>query len=92
MEPSTIKEEKETTIGIICIDGFCEDWDEFKIAHLSTSDGVGVEIFSFPHGLKEAPEFSLFNTRLFHFSIQDPNIEELIDKIVVYGGKQRMPI
>ena len=92
MEPSTIKKEKETAIGIMCIDVFGEDWEEFEIAHLSTSDGVGVEIFSFPHGIKEAPEFSPFNTGLFHFSIQDPNIEELIDKIVAYGGKQRMPI
>ncbi|WP_159023584.1 VOC family protein [Formosa sp. L2A11] len=92
MKPSTIKKEKETAIGIMCMDVFGEDWDEFEIAHLSTSDGVGVEIFSFPHGVKEAPEFSPFNTGLFHFSIQDPNIEDLIDKIVAYGGKQRMPI
>ncbi|QDO94587.1 glyoxalase [Formosa sediminum] len=92
MEPSKIKKEKETAIGIMCIDVFGDDWEEFEIAHLSTSDGVGVEIFSFPHGVKEAPEFSPFNTGLFHFSIQDPNIETLIDKIVAYGGKQRMPI
>ncbi|WP_299779210.1 VOC family protein [uncultured Formosa sp.] len=92
MEPSTIKKEKDTAIGIMCIDVFGEDWEEFEIAHLSTSDGVGVEIFSFPHGVKEAPEFNPFNTGLFHFSIQDPNIETLIDKIVAYGGKQRMPI
>ncbi|CDF78885.1 lactoylglutahione lyase family protein [Formosa agariphila KMM 3901] len=92
MEPSTIKKEKDTAIGIMCIDVFGEDWEEFEIAHLSTSDGVGVEIFCFPHGVKEAPEFSPFNTGLFHFSIQDPNIEDLIDKIVAYGGKQRMPI
>ncbi|MDW5290913.1 VOC family protein [Formosa sp. PL04] len=92
MEPSTIKKEKNTAIGMMCIDVFGEDWEEFEIAHLSTSDGVGIEIFSFPHGVKEAPEFSPFNTGLFHFSIQDPNIEDLIDKIVAYGGKQRMPI
>ena len=36
MEPSTIKKEKETAIGIMCIDVFGEDWDEFEIAHLST--------------------------------------------------------
>ncbi|MBP1840682.1 VOC family protein [Formosa algae] len=92
MEPSTIKKEKDTAIGIMCIDVFGEDWETFEIAHLSTSDGVGIEIFSFPHGVKDAPEFSPFNTGLFHFSIQDPNIEDLIDKIVAYGGKQRMPI
>lgn len=92
MEPSTVKKETETAIGQMCIDVFGENWEEFEIAHLATSDGVGIELFSFPNGVKEAQAFSPFNTGLFHFSVQDPNIEELIDKIVTHGGKQRMPI
>jgi lactoylglutathione lyase family protein len=92
MQPSTVKKEKETAIGQMCIDVFGEEWEEFEIAHMSTSDGIGIELFSFPHGVKEAPEFNPFNTGLFHFCIQDPNIEELVDKIVSLGGKQRMPI
>ncbi|MBQ0786679.1 MAG: VOC family protein [Oceanihabitans sp.] len=92
MEPSTVKKEAETAIGQMCIDVFGNDWTTFEIAHLSTSDGVGVELFSFPNGIKEAPAFNPFNTGLFHFCVQDPNIEELIEKIVSYGGKQRMPI
>jgi catechol 2,3-dioxygenase-like lactoylglutathione lyase family enzyme len=59
---------------------------------MSTSDGTGIELFCFPHGDKVAPEFKPFNTGLFHFCIQDPNIEDLIDSIVAHGGKQRMPI
>ncbi|MBU2946389.1 lactoylglutathione lyase family protein [Zobellia uliginosa] len=92
MAPSKVKKEKETAIGQMCIDVFGEDWEEFEIAHMSTSDGVGIELFSFPQGVKEAPNFNPFNTGLFHFCIQDPNIEDLVDKIVAYGGKQRMPI
>jgi lactoylglutathione lyase family protein len=92
MEPSKVKKESETAIGQMCIDVFGNDWEEFEIAHLSTSDGVGIELFSFPNGVKEAPEFNPFNTGLFHFCVQDPNIEELIEKIVAYGGKQRMTI
>ena len=87
MQPSKIKKEKETAIGQMCIDVFGDDWEEFEIAHMSTSDGIGIELFSFPHGVKEAPEFNPFNTGLFHFCIQDPNIEELIAKIVEHGGK-----
>jgi hypothetical protein len=34
---------------------------------------------------------SILSIRVFHFCIQDPNIEDLIAKIVSYG-KQRMPI
>jgi hypothetical protein len=36
---------KETTIGQMCIDVFGEDWEEFEIAHLSTSDGIGINYF-----------------------------------------------
>ena len=92
MKPSLVKKERETAIGQMCIDVFGENWDEFEIAHMATSDGIGIELFSFPHGIKEAPEFNPFNTGLFHFCVQDPNIEELTNKIVEYGGKQRMPI
>jgi lactoylglutathione lyase family protein len=92
MEPSTVKKEKETAIGQMCIDVFGDDWEIFEIAHLSTSDGVGIELFSFPHGKKEAPAFNPFNTGLFHFCVQDPDIEALTNIIVAHGGKQRMPI
>ena len=92
MKPSIVKKENDTAIGQMCIDVFGDNWDEFEIAHLSTSDGIGIELFSFPHGIKEAPPFKPFNTGLFHFCIQDPDIEELIDKIIAHGGKQRMPI
>lgn len=48
VQPSKVKKEKETAIGQMCIDVFGEDWEDFEIAHLSTSDGIGIELFSFP--------------------------------------------
>lgn len=60
MDPSTVKKENESAIGQMCIDVFGEDWKEFEIAHMTTSDGI-----------KEAPEFNPFNTGLFHFCIRD---------------------
>jgi len=92
MKPSTVEKDRDTAIGQMCIDVFGEDWETFEIAHMSTSDGIGVELFCFPHGKKEAPEFKPFNTGLFHFCIQDPEIEALTKTIVEHGGKQRMPI
>jgi lactoylglutathione lyase family protein len=92
MKPSVVKKERETAIGQMCIDVFGEDWEEFEIAHMSTSDGIGIELFSFPNGEKNAPEFKPFNTGLFHFCVQDPDIEGLTHKIIENGGKQRMPI
>lgn len=92
MPPSPVTEEAETAIGIMCIDVFGEGWGNFEIAHMATSDGIGIELFSFPTTEAKPPEFNPFKTGLFHFCIQDPNIEELTEKIVAAGGKQRMPI
>lgn len=92
MPPSPVKKESDTAIGQMCIDVFGEDWETFEIAHMSTSDGIGIELFSFPNMGNEKPEFNPFKTGLFHFCVQDPDIEALVDKIVAFGGKQRMPI
>ncbi|MEO6288744.1 MAG: VOC family protein [Ginsengibacter sp.] len=90
--PSKVKKERDTAIGQMCIDVFREDWEEFEIAHMSTSDGIGIELVSFAHRIEEASKFNPFNTGLFHFCVQDPDIENLTNRIVAYGGKQRMPI
>ncbi len=92
MPPSTVTKERDTAIGQMCIDVFGENWNTFEIAHMSTSDGIGIELFSFPGMNNKKPEFSPFSTGLFHFCVQDPNIESLVEKIVEHGGKQRMPI
>ncbi|PQB05687.1 lactoylglutathione lyase family protein [Aureitalea marina] len=92
MPPSTVVKERETAIGQMCIDVFGEDWENFEIAHMATSDGVGIELFSFPSTEDIKPDFNPFRTGLFHFCVQDPDIEGLTNKIVEYGGKQRMPI
>lgn len=92
MPPSKVVKERDTAIGQMCIDVFGENWEFFEIAHLSTSDGIGIELFSFPDMANKKPEFSPFTTGLFHFCVQDPDIEALTNKIVEYGGKQRMPI
>ena len=65
-------------------------WQHFEITHMSTSDGIRIELFSFPHGKKEATEFNPFDTGLFHFWVQEPDIKALIDKIVAYGAYTRI--
>ena len=92
MPPSKVTKENDTAIGQMCIDVFGEDWESFEIAHMSTSDGIGIELFSFPNTEDIKPEFNPFNSGLFHFCVQDPDIESLVAKIVENGGKQRMPI
>ncbi len=92
MEPSTIKEENTTAIGIMCEEVFSKGHGDFKIAHLVTSNSIGIELFEFVDNDQQKQPFTFKNTGLFHFSIQDPDIEGMIEKIVANGGKQRMPI
>ncbi|QZT37308.1 lactoylglutathione lyase family protein [Halosquirtibacter xylanolyticus] len=92
MEPTLVEEEQDTAIGKMCVDVFDQGWGSFKIAHLSTGDKIGVELFEFPQSKSLKVDFDPFRCGLFHFCIQDPDIEGLIEKIVAAGGKQRMPI
>ncbi|BDD08393.1 glyoxalase family protein [Fulvitalea axinellae] len=92
MGPEDVHEETESAIGKMCVDVFGTGWKKFRIAHLSTSDGVGFEMFEFAEMASERGAFDPYKPGVFHFCVQDPNIEELTKKIVEYGGKQRMPI
>jgi lactoylglutathione lyase family protein len=92
MEPTVVKEEPDTAIGQMCIDVFGKGWESFKIAHLSTSDAIGVELFEFKNNTKPQAEFLPYQTGVFHFCVKDPDVEGLAARIVQAGGKQRMPI
>ncbi|WP_227395087.1 lactoylglutathione lyase family protein [Jeotgalibacillus aurantiacus] len=91
MEPSPVYND-DTAIGQMCRDVFGNDWEQFRIAHLSTGDKIGVELFEFPQNEKPSNNFEYWKTGIFHFCVQDPDIEGLVEKIKQYGGKQRMPI
>lgn len=91
MPPTTI-EEDETAIGVMCTDVFGAGWGSFRIAHLSTGDRVGVEIFQFRNAEQPENNFEYWKTSVFHFCIQDPDVEGMAAKIVAAGGKQRMPV
>ena len=91
MKPTEIVKD-DSAIGQMCTDVFGPSWTSFRIAHLATVDKIGIELFEFPNN--EAPENNLeyWKTGIFHFCIQDPDIEGMVQKIVENGGKQRMPI
>ncbi|MCI5099568.1 lactoylglutathione lyase family protein [Phaeobacter italicus] len=84
--------EDDSEIGRMCTDVFGKGWGSLRIAHLSTADRVGIELFEFE--ANHAPDNNLDFRRhgIFHFCVQDPDIEGLTQKIVAAGGKQRMPI
>ena len=91
-KPALVFEDKSTPEGQMCIDVFGEGFKQFKVAHVSSSNGIGMEIFEFPLSTKENYQYQPFKTSVFHICVQDPDIEGLAKKIVENGGKQRMPI
>lgn len=86
MQPSIVTEETDTAIGIMCQDVFGEGYEEFEIAHMVTSDGIGIELFQFKQNEAVRPVFNHVPTGMFHFSVQDPDIEGLVEKIVANSG------
>lgn len=46
MEPTEIVEDN-SAIDEMCTNAFSENWQRFCIAHLSTGDHVGIELFEF---------------------------------------------
>ena len=79
MPPTEITED-DSAIGIMCNDVFGKGWGSFKIAHLSTGDKIGIEIFEFPNAKDPENNFEYWKTGIFHFCIQDPDIESLVKK------------
>ena len=89
MEPTDI-EEDDSAISEMCTDVFGKGWGSFRIAHLSTGDRIGVELFQFPDQENPEDNFEYWKTGIFHFCVQDPNVEELAERIVAAGGRKRM--
>lgn len=89
MKPTDI-EEDGSAIAEMCTDVFGEGWGSFRIAHLSTGDRVGVELFQFKNQQNPEDNFEYWKTGVFHFCVQDPDVEGLAEKIVAAGGKKRM--
>ncbi len=90
--PPTEVEQDDSAIGIMCDRVFGPGWGRFKIAHLSTADKVGIELFEFPDNYPPENNLEYRKLGIFHFCIQDPDVEGLAKKIVEAGGKQRMPV
>lgn len=90
--PVTFKQDG-SEMGEVLADLLGEQIKEVKIAHLSASGGVGLELFQFiePESKRYASN-DYWQGGFFHLSIIDPNIEEAIDRIVTNGGKQRSKI
>ena len=63
-------------------------------AHLLTANGVGIELFQFldPAVAEPGDNFQYWRTGIFHICITDPDLDELVARIVANGGRQRTKI
>ncbi len=78
----------------IVADIFGAGFESFRIAHLSTANGVGIELFQFgqPKTIRREDNFEYWKTGIFHICLTDPDIETLARRIDETGGKQRSKV
>lgn len=93
MNNTKVMEERESAIGRMCIAVFGEGFKGFNIAHLVTSDGIGVELFEMKDR-QERHEVDFSRLGIFHFCLQLPKeqFHSAIKRVEEFGGKVRMDI
>ncbi|MGF1690893.1 VOC family protein [Photobacterium kagoshimensis] len=91
MGNTKVEEERETAIGRMCIAVFGEGFKGFNIAHLVTTDGIGVELFEMKDR-QERHEVDFSRIGIFHFCLQTDDFDGVIARTEEFGGKVRMDI
>lgn len=91
MGNTQVVEERETAIGRMCIAVFGEGFKGFNIAHLVTTDGIGVELFEMVDR-QEHHEVDFSRIGIFHFCLQTDDFEGVIKRTEEFGGRVRMDI
>lgn len=93
MAPTTTEDDGGYFAEIIA-DIFGPGFEEMKLAHLATADGIGIELFQFsnPKSVPAEDNFEYWKSGIFHICLTDPEIEALAEKINSGGGKQRSKV
>jgi catechol 2,3-dioxygenase-like lactoylglutathione lyase family enzyme len=66
-----------------------EDQPSFKLAHMSTGNGVGIELLEFDGNYpSKAKVWEHRRHGVFHFGITVPDFEEFIARVIANGGRQ----
>jgi catechol 2,3-dioxygenase-like lactoylglutathione lyase family enzyme len=65
-----------------------------RLALMAGANGVCIELFQFsePQTLKREDNFEYWKPGIFHFTIIEPDIEDLVRQIAATGGKSRSRI
>lgn len=78
----------------VCGDIFGAGLKAFKTAHLSTGNGVALELLEFTDPAVEPPadNFEYWRGGFSHLCVIDPDIDGLAERIVANGGRQRSKV
>lgn len=91
MGNTKVVEERESAIGRMCIAVFGQGFKGFNIAHLVTTDGIGVELFEMKER-QDYHEVDFSRIGIFHFCLQTDDFHDVIERAERLGGKVRMDI
>jgi catechol 2,3-dioxygenase-like lactoylglutathione lyase family enzyme len=91
MNNTKVLEERETAIGRMCIAVFGEGFKGFNIAHLVTTDGIGMELFEMKDR-DDRHEVDFSRLGIFHFCLQTDDFEGVMKKTEEFGGIVRMDV
>lgn len=67
---------------------------KLMICHLSSANGIGIELFQFmePSSERNVDNFEYWKTGFFHIAVTELDIDGLASKIAASGGKQRTEV
>ncbi|RSD30038.1 VOC family protein [Vibrio pectenicida] len=91
MDNTKVIEERESAIGRMCIAVFGDGFQGFNIAHLVTTDGIGVELFEMKQR-QDRHHVDFSRLGIFHFCFQTDDFECVMEKVESLGGKVRMDV
>lgn len=84
----------DSHFGILARDIFGDRFRSGKLAQLTGGNGVCVELFEFkePRSEVRPDNFEYWKVGIMHFTIIDPDIENLVRRIAETGGKARSKV
>ncbi|CAF3810031.1 unnamed protein product [Rotaria sp. Silwood1] len=93
--PVEIVVNNSTSMGSLLSQMYPPEMKRVKMAHITSGNGVGLELFQFidpPTRRPNTTSFEYSRAGLFHICVTDPEPEILIRRIVATGGKQLSPV
>jgi len=87
--PPTDARNDGSHFGKVVKDIFDKRFEHVMMAHLSTADGVGIELFQFVEPKTEVPAntFEYWRGGIFHFCLTAPDVDAVARRIGEHGGK-----